>query len=117
MEFQVTNGTDQTLTGLRIQMCVMLARLTGFDPLTNDNKTFASPYAACRDTTGKSWIIVGWERCGRAWGNPPCPCLHADPVVEDCPAGETRGVRGWISFYEGEDLQGELRRIAPIAFP
>jgi hypothetical protein len=29
MEFRVTNGTDQRLTGLRVQMCVMLAGLTG----------------------------------------------------------------------------------------
>ena len=48
------------------------------------------PFAACKDATGKRWVITGWERCGRAWGNPPCPCLHADPVVEDCPPGETR---------------------------
>ncbi|MBS0201984.1 MAG: polysaccharide deacetylase family protein [Planctomycetes bacterium] len=117
MEFRVTNGSEQTLTGLRIQMCVMLAGLSGFEQLTNDNKTFATPFAACRDTTGQRWIITGWERCGRAWGNPPCPCLHADPVVEDCPRGETRSVRGWLSFYEGDDLKREIERLGPVAFP
>jgi peptidoglycan/xylan/chitin deacetylase (PgdA/CDA1 family) len=117
MEFTVTNGTSEKLTRLRVQMCVMLAGLAGFDKQTNDNKVFASPFAACRDATGKRWVITGWERCGRAWGNPPCPCLHADPVVEDCPPGESRSVRGWLSFYEGTDIDAELKRLKAVAFP
>jgi peptidoglycan/xylan/chitin deacetylase (PgdA/CDA1 family) len=116
MEFKVTNGSDERLTGLRVQMCVMLARLKGFDQLTNNNKVFAAPFAACKDATGTRWVITGWERCGRAWGNPPCPCLHADPVVEDCPPGATRGVRGWLSFYEGTDIDAELKRLKEVAF-
>ncbi len=117
MEFTVTNRSDQKLTGLRVQMCVMLAGLTGFDKLMNDNKVFASPFAACKDATGKRWVITGWERCGRAWGNPPCPCLHADPVVEDCPPGQSKTVRGWLSFYEGTDIDAELKRLKAVAFP
>jgi hypothetical protein len=116
MEFRVTNGSGEKLTGLRVQMCVMLAGLTGFDKMTNDNKVFASPFAACKDATGKRWVVTGWERCGRAWGNPPCPCVHADPVVEDCPAGETRSVRGWLSFYEGTDIDAEFKRLKAVAF-
>jgi peptidoglycan/xylan/chitin deacetylase (PgdA/CDA1 family) len=115
MEFRVTNDSAERLTGLRVQMCVMLAGLAGFEGRTNDNKVFAAPFAACQDATGKRWLIVGWERCGRAWGNPPCPCLHADPVVEDCPPGQTRSVRGWLSFYEGADIDAELKRKA-VAF-
>jgi hypothetical protein len=111
MEFRVTNGSAETLTGLRVQMCVMLGHLTGFESLTNDNKRFAAPFAACRDESGRRWIIMAWERCGRAWGNPPCPCLHSDPVVEDCPPGQTKGVRGWLSFYEGADINAELARL------
>lgn len=116
MEFRVTNGGTQKLKGLRVQMCVMLAGLTGFDARTNENKKLAAPFAACKDATGKRWVITGWERCGRAWGNPPCPCMHADPVVEDCPPGQTKSVRGWISFYEGADIDIELKRLATIAF-
>ncbi len=116
MEFRVTNGSDQKLTGLRVQMCVMLAGLGGFESRTNDNKVFAAPFAACKDATGKRWVVTGWERCGRAWGNPPCPCLHADPVVEDCPPGQSRSVRGWLSFYEGSDIAAELRRLKAVAF-
>ena len=116
MEFAVKNGSDQLLTGLRVQMCVMLAGLTGFTKQSNDNKVFAAPFAACRDEQGGRWIVTGWERCGRAWGNPPCPCLHADPVVEDCPPGETRRVRGWVSFFEGATVQAELERLREVAF-
>jgi hypothetical protein len=97
-------------------MCVMLANLAGFEKRTNENKVFAPPFAACKDATGKRWIITGWERCGRAWGNPPCPCLHADPVVEDCPPGQTRTVHGWLSFYEGTDIDAELKRLKEIEF-
>ena len=61
-------------------------------------------------------MITGWESCVRAWGNPPCPCLHADPQIPDCPIGETKRIRGWISFYEGKDIDGELRRLRTIAF-
>jgi len=114
MEFTVTNGSAEMLTGLRVQMCVMLANLAGFDKRTNENKVFAAPFAASRDATGKRWVITGWERCGRAWGNPPCPCLHADPVVEDCPPGETKTVRGWLSFYEGTDIDAELKRLKDV---
>ncbi|HYH67754.1 MAG TPA: polysaccharide deacetylase family protein [Urbifossiella sp.] len=116
MAFRVTNGSAEKLTGLRVQMCVMLAGLTGFEARTNENKMLAPPFAACRDVTGRRWVITGWERCGRAWGNPPCPCVHADPVVEDCPPGESRAVRGWLSFYEGTDIDAELRRLAAVAF-
>lgn len=111
MEFTVANGSEAKLTGLRVQMCTMLAGLSGFEKLTNDNKVFAAPFAACKDESGRRWIITGWQRCGRAWGNPPCPCLHSDPVVEDCPPGERRSVRGWLSFYEGTEIDAELKRL------
>jgi hypothetical protein len=116
MEFKVTNGSSETLTGLRIQMCVMLAHLKGFEQRTNDNKVFAVPFAACRDESRRRWIVTGWERCGRAWGNPPCPCLHSDPVVEGCPPGQSKSVRGWLSFYEGSDIEAELQRLKAHVF-
>jgi hypothetical protein len=37
-------------------------------------------------------------------------------VVEDCPPGETRSVRGWLSFYEGTDIDAELKRLKVAAF-
>ncbi|MBW8884270.1 MAG: hypothetical protein JF612_05725 [Planctomycetia bacterium] len=116
MQFTVTNGSVETLTGLRVQMCVMLGRLTGFQQRTNDNKVFAAPFAACGEEMGRRWIITGWERCVRAWGNAPCPCMHSDPQIEDCPPGESRSVRGWLSFYEGADIEAELQRLKAHVF-
>jgi hypothetical protein len=116
MELWVSNGSEEKLTGLQVQMCVMLKGLAGFDARTNENKVFAKPFAACRDRTGKRWVITGWEPCVRAWGNPPCPCLHSDPQVPDCPPGETKRVRGWLSFFEGDDIDAELRRLRGIVF-
>lgn len=110
MRFRVTNGSDETLRGLRVQMCVMLAQLTGFESQTNDNKRLVAPFAACHDENGQRWIISAWQRSGRVWGNPPCPCLHSDPIVEDCPPGQSKEVRGWLWFYEGNDIEAELAR-------
>ncbi|MEZ6068732.1 MAG: hypothetical protein R3C10_00390 [Pirellulales bacterium] len=56
-------------------------------------------------------MIVAWTHCGRAWGNTRCPCLHSDPVIPDCPAGETRRVVSRLSFYAGDDIDAELARI------
>ncbi len=116
MELWVSNGSTEKLTGLQVQMCVMLKGLTGFEERTNDNKVFAKPFAACRDRAGKRWVITAWEPCVRTWGNPPCPCLHADPQVPDCPPGETKRVRGWLSFFEGDDIDGELHRLRGHVF-
>jgi hypothetical protein len=111
MELWLKNGTDEPLTGLRVQNCVMLKGARGFAAQTNENKVFDSPYVACRSEEGGRWIITAWERCDRAWGNAPCPCLHSDPKFPDCEPGETQRLRGWLSFYEGDGLQDELRRI------
>jgi hypothetical protein len=111
MEMWLTNGTPDPLSDLRVQMCVMLKGAAGFNQQTNDNKVLSNPYVACRDPSGKRWIITAWEPCHRPWANPPCPCLHSDPRFPDCPPGETRRLRGWLSFYEGDDIQAEFRRI------
>ena len=116
MEFRVTNASTSVLTGLDVQMCVMLKGLSGFELQSNDNKLFQPPFAAARDASGMRWVITAWEGCKRTWGNASCPCLHADPRVPDCPPGESRGVQGWVSFYEGPDIHTELKRLAGIAF-
>lgn len=119
MRFTVTNGSRRPLTGIRVQVCTMLADLVGFAAATNDNKLLDAPLAACHDESGRRWIVTAWEHCGRAWGNPPCPCLHSDPLVPDCPPGESRSVRGWLSFHEwpeGTDVAAELARLRATAF-
>jgi hypothetical protein len=108
------NGTAETLSDLRVQMCAMLKQAKGFEAQTNDNKVFHGPFSACRDAGGRRWIIQAWTPIHRAWGNPPCPCLHADPKFPDCPPGETREVYGWLSFFEGTDIRAEMDRIDGI---
>ena len=111
LEMWLTNGSDEPLSDLRVQNCVMLKGVKGFAQQTNDNKVFSGPYAACRSEDGKRWIISAWTPSHRAWGNAPCPCLHSDPKFPDCRAGETQRLRGWFSFYEGSDVEQELARI------
>lgn len=112
MELSLTNGTKEKLSDLRIQNCVMLKGTPGFAEQTNDNKVFRSPFVAVRDKTGRRWIITAWQRCQRAWGNAPCPCLHSDPQFADLAPGETGKLTGWLWFYEGDDLDAEIKRLA-----
>ena len=82
-----------------------------FGGATDEHKRLQAPYAACSNVAGDRWVITAWERCARAWGNEPCPCLHSDPRFPDCAPGETQRLRGWLWFYEGTDIAGELRRL------
>ncbi len=111
MEMSLTNGTKEMLTDLRVQVCVLLKGAKGFDQQIKDNKVFSGPYVACRSQDGKRWIITAWQPLHRAWANPPCPCLHSDPKFADCPPGATKRVYGRLSFYEGTEIQAELRRL------
>lgn len=111
MEQWLTNGTDQPLSDLRVQNCVMLKGAKGFEAQTNDNKVFRAPYVAVRNDEGNRWIITAWAPNHRSWGNAPVPCLHSDPRFPDCAPGETRRLEGWLSFYEGTDIEAELDRI------
>ena len=111
MEMWLTNGTNQPLRDLRVQNCAMLKGAKGFDQQTNENKVFRGAYAACRSSDGNRWVISGWSPIHRGWGNPPCPCLHADPKFPDCEPGQTQRLAGWFSFYVGDDIDSELKRI------
>lgn len=111
MEVWLRNGTAEKLTGLRVQNCVMLKGAPGFTGQTNANKLFQKPYVACRSEDGRRWVITAWQNCVRPWANAPCPCLHSDPQFPDCPPGETVRIRGGLWFYEGPDIEVELKRI------
>jgi hypothetical protein len=111
METWVRNGTRETLKGLRMQHCVMLKAAQGFHEQTSQNKILRAPYAVCRSEDGRRWIITAWDPLDGVWQNPPVPCMHANPKFPDCRPGETVRARGWLSFYEGEDLDRELQRI------
>ena len=110
MELWLRNGSDQPLAGLRTQICDHLKGAPEFAEQTTTNKIFASPSVAVHSAGGDRWILTAWERCGRAWGQPLVPCLHADPVLADCAPGETVRVRGRLWFYEGKDIEQELAR-------
>jgi len=111
MEMWLQNGTDRRLTDLRVQICVMTRMAAGFAGQTNENKVLTNPYVACRSTDGKRWIITAWENCHRPWGNEQCPCFHSDPKFPDLESGQRHRLRGWLSFYEGDDIQAEFTRI------
>ena len=93
----------------------MLKSLPGFSEQSNDNKTFRAPYAVCRSADGRSWIITAWDPCHRSWGNDKCPCLHSDPKFPNCAAGGTERLSGWLSFFEGAEIDAELARIDATA--
>jgi peptidoglycan/xylan/chitin deacetylase (PgdA/CDA1 family) len=112
MELWLKNGTHETLRGLVVQNCIMLKGASEFNSQTNDNKRFRSPFAACRNEAGNRWVITAWGNCVRPWGNAPCPCMHSDPQFPDCAPGETQRLHGWLSFYEGSEIEAELKRIA-----
>lgn len=105
------NGSSNALTQLRAQVCVMLGRASGFEAQTSTNKRLDGAIAAVRDTTGRRWIITAWDALDRSWQNPPVPCIHSDPSLADCPPGQTREARGWLWFYEGDDILQELDRL------
>jgi PhoPQ-activated pathogenicity-related protein len=112
MRLWLHNGTKAKLTGMRVQNCVMLKGAHEFSAQTRDNKILRSPFAACRNEAGDRWVITAWEPIHRPWGNSLCPCLHSDPKFPDAEPGETVEVKGWLSFYEGPEIQAELQRLA-----
>ena len=111
MEMWLSNGTDEKLTDLRIQNCIMPKMAKGFDQQTNDNKVLTNPYVACKSTDGKRWIITAWQGCHNPWANDKCPCFHSDPKFHDLEPGQKETLKGWLSFYEGEDIEAEFARI------
>ncbi|MGB2807340.1 MAG: hypothetical protein WBC22_06355, partial [Sedimentisphaerales bacterium] len=111
MELWLKNGTDQNLSDLRVQNCVMTKMAAGFEQQINDNKVLTNPYVACRSNDGKRWIITAWENCNHPWGNDKCPCFHSDPKFPDLEPGQMHRLHGWLSFYEGTDIKAEFNRI------
>jgi hypothetical protein len=110
MELWLKNESAEALTGLRVQICVMLKGAGEFNPQTNENKRLSAPIAAVRSQQGDRWILTAWERCGRVWANTQCPCMHSDPFLPDCPSGQTVRVRGKLWFYEGNRIDVEIKQ-------
>ncbi len=111
MEMWLKNGTSEALSGMRVQNCIMLKGAEGFTDHSNENKVFKSPFAAVRNGAGDKWVITAWTPCHRPWGNIKCPCMHSDPKFPDANPGQTVRLKGWLSFFEGKDIETELNRL------
>ncbi|MBL6765362.1 MAG: hypothetical protein ISQ14_10435 [Verrucomicrobiae bacterium] len=116
MELWLSNGTQEKLTGLRVQNCVMLKGAPEFASQVNGNKIFRSPFVACGNAAGDRWVITAWEPCHRPWGNALCPCLHSDPKFPDADPGQRVRVKGCLTFHEGVDIEAELARLRQTWF-
>lgn len=114
MSMTLTNRTKQKLSDLRVQKCVMLKAAKGFSQQTNDNKRFIGPYVVCHNSFKNKWIVTAWKPNHRPWANAPCPCLHSDPKFPDCLPGESKSLQGWLSFFEGKNIDQEIRRIEKL---
>lgn len=111
LELWLTNGTQAKLTGLRTQICLMLKGAPGFNEQNQDRKEFTQPLVLAKTSDADRYVMLAFERCGRAWGNPPCPCIHSDPVLPDAAPGERVSVRGRLRFHEGPDIAGAKQRL------
>ncbi|MEM7203321.1 MAG: sulfatase-like hydrolase/transferase [Planctomycetota bacterium] len=112
MRLALRNGWGLTLEDLRVQACVFLRALgpTFADP-AQSRIVQTAPYAATGSADGQRWVITAWEPHSWFARNPRHPCMHSNPKLPACPPGATRHAFGWLSFYEGEDIAGEIRRI------
>ncbi len=113
LELRLKNGTDRKLRGLWAQVCVMLKGAPGFNAQTKDNKAKIPEAGVCavRSEDGRRWIATVFEK-PKLWENPPCPCIHADPLFPDLEPGQEAVSRGRVFAYQGEDLAGEIARRA-----
>lgn len=112
MELTLRNGSDEPLTELRTQVCVMLKGMPGFTDQTRENKITRGSVAVARSTDGtRRFVLTAWQRTGRAWDNPPVPCIHADPVFPDCEPGEEVSLSGVLRFHEGDGLREAIEEL------
>ncbi len=111
MEIWLYNGTDQLLTDLRTQVCLMLTGAPGFNAQQNLDQISQEPLIAIKSMTGDRWIMTAWEPCNRVWSNPPVPCKHSDPIFPDCPPGDKVRVHGGLWFYEGDDIERKIGQV------
>lgn len=111
MELRLKNGSDHRLSGLWAQVCVMLKGAPGFNAQTKDNKVKVADAGVCavRSEDGKRCIATVFEK-PKLWENPPCPCIHADPLFPDLEPGQEAVSHGRVFVYEGSDLPGEIAR-------
>ena len=108
MEMVVHNGSEVDMEFINGQVCIMLKGAKEFDLQTKDNKVLTDTVAAVQSENEDRWILTQWDQLRRTWGNDNCPCLHFDPIMDPCKAGETVRVKGRIWFHEGKELPAEF---------
>ncbi|MCH1510432.1 MAG: hypothetical protein L7T84_14585 [Akkermansiaceae bacterium] len=111
LDFWLTNGSGGPLQNIHIQNCLLLGNLEGFKSQAGGNLYAWGNYSACRNGEENRWIITAWEHVGKNWGIKECPCLHADPILPLIRKGETIRLQGLVSFYEGQNIGAEFKRI------
>ncbi|MEM1069967.1 MAG: hypothetical protein AAGI63_13790, partial [Planctomycetota bacterium] len=114
MEMWLHNGTEEPLTGLRSQVCVMLKGLVGFQAKRRRDAVVRGPFIAIQSEQQDRWLITGWEPNQRAWANPPVPCIHSDPIFPDCAPDETVRVLGTMCFVEGDSIDDAIKACEQI---
>ncbi|MCB1120932.1 MAG: polysaccharide deacetylase family protein [Verrucomicrobiae bacterium] len=103
MQLAVHNGSEVDMEFINTQVCIMFKGAQQFDEQTRDNKVLSDEVAAVHSEDNRHWISTAWEKLRRTWANPDCPCLHYDPILDPCKAGETVSVKGKIWFREGSE--------------
>jgi hypothetical protein len=112
MTLRLTNHTDTPLTGMRVQVCAMLKGALGFNVQEPLQQVVEPPMIAIRGRGATNrWLITAWQPNHRVWSNPPVPCVHSDPRFPDAAPGETVSARGWLWFYQGDQVSSEMRRL------
>ncbi|MEL0096280.1 MAG: polysaccharide deacetylase family protein [Planctomycetaceae bacterium] len=111
LEMEIINKSSEVLTGLYTQNCIMLARMKGFNRQSLAHRRSAGFFTACGNEDETKWVIYSWEKVKRDWGNIHCPCIHSDPQFDDLEPGASQTIRGWISFYEGRNVESEMMRL------
>lgn len=115
MEQTLQNPTSETLTGLRVQNCVMLKGLLKTHEDPQGRVQFHKPYALYPlEKGGDRWLVTAWTSCERAWGNPRCPCLHSDPRFPDCPPGQKVSITGIAGFVQGKDAESVINTLEAL---
>lgn len=116
MEMSLKNHSQEKLSRLVVQNCLMLKGSPEFAATNPKDHVIDGPYVAIRSAKGDRWCIMAWEPNHRAWNNPPCPCVHSDPVFPDCLPGEEKRLTGWLSFFEGTtgELSAEIDRVRSL---
>ncbi|OYW17386.1 MAG: hypothetical protein B7Z55_12625 [Planctomycetales bacterium 12-60-4] len=110
MQIELTNGTKDLLSGLRVQVCTMLKGAAGFNLQQPLESIVEGPYVAVRgvdenEQSTNRWIVTHWTPNQRVWTNPPVPCVHSDPIFPDCAPGKSVTVSGDLRFYEGDNVR------------